>query len=250
MGLPHHVAIIMDGNGRWAERRGLPRAAGHQAGFNRIRSVIKTVLAHRIKYLTLFSFSTENWNRPEDEVQGILNLLVDNIDREAEELNRQGVKMNHLGRLSGLTREVQTAINRACELTRNNRKMVFSFAFNYGGRAEILDAVRRLIEEKIPPEKVDEETFAGRLYTAGIPDVDLLIRTSGELRTSNFLIWQAAYAEYYFTRVLWPDFTPGQVERALATFSNRQRRFGGLRSFPLDKRGKGYEHTAKKAVRI
>jgi len=230
MGLPNHVAIIMDGNGRWAERRGLPRAAGHLAGFNRIRSVIKTILAHNIKYLTLFSFSTENWNRPQEEVQGILNLLVENIDLEAAELNRQGVKMNHLGRLKELPEEVQDAINRACELTLHNTRMVFSFAFNYGGRMEILDATRRLIEDKIPPEKINEETFTGRLYTVGIPDVDLLIRTSGELRTSNFLIWQAAYAEYYFTRVLWPDFTPGQVERALATFSNRQRRFGGVHS--------------------
>ena len=228
MGLPKHVAIIMDGNGRWAERRGLPRIAGHQAGFNRIRSVIKTILSHNIKYLTIFGFSTENWNRPEEEVQSILNLLVDNIDREAADLNRQGVKMNHLGRLSELSKEVQDAVNRACELTRNNRRMVFSFAFNYGGRGEILDAARRLIEDKVAPEQINEQTFASRLYTAGIPDVDLLIRTSGEMRTSNFLIWQAAYAEYYFTKVLWPDFTPRQVERALATFSNRQRRFGGI----------------------
>ena len=232
MGLPKHVAIIMDGNGRWAERRGLPRIAGHQAGFNRVRSVIKTILSHNIKYLTIFGFSTENWNRPEEEVQSILNLLVDNIDREAADLNLQGVKMNHLGRLSELSEEAQDAINRACELTRNNRRMVFSFAFNYGGRGEILDAARKLIEDKVAPEQINEKTFASRLYTAGIPDVDLLIRTSGEMRTSNFLIWQAAYAEYYFTRTLWPDFTPGRVERALATFSNRQRRFGGISPKP------------------
>jgi undecaprenyl diphosphate synthase len=230
MGLPKHVAIIMDGNGRWAERRGLPRIVGHQAGFNRIRSVVETILDHNIRYLTIFSFSTENWDRPRQEIQGILNLLVENIDREARELNSQRVRMNHLGRLSGLPNEVQDAINRACEMTRKNTRMVFSFAFNYGGRTEILDATRKLIEEKIPPERINEEIFASRLYTVGIPDVDLLIRTSGEQRTSNFLIWQAAYAEYYFTRVLWPDFTPKQVERALATFSNRQRRFGGLRT--------------------
>lgn len=230
MDLPNHVAIIMDGNGRWAERRGLPRVVGHQAGFNRIRSVVETILDHNIRYLTIFSFSTENWNRPRQEIQGILNLLVENIDREASELNSRRVRMNHLGRLSGLPNEVQDAINRACEMTRKNTRMVFSFAFNYGGRMEILDATRKLIEEKIPPETINEEIFARHLYTAGIPDVDLLIRTSGEQRTSNFLIWQAAYAEYYFTRVLWPDFTPKQVERALATFSNRQRRFGGLRT--------------------
>ena len=135
MGLPNHVAIIMDGNGRWAERRGLPRLAGHQAGFNRIRSVIKTILSHDIKYLTVYSFSTENWNRPEEEVQGIIKLLVENIDREAADLHRQGVKMLHLGRLNELSSEVQDAINRACDLTRGNTRMIFSFAFNYGGRS-------------------------------------------------------------------------------------------------------------------
>jgi undecaprenyl diphosphate synthase len=230
MRLPNHVAIIMDGNGRWAERKGLPRAAGHQAGFNRIRSVIRTILSHNIKYLTVFSFSTENWNRPEDEVRGILNLLVDNIDREAADLHQHGVKMNHIGQISGLPREVQEAIRRACALTNNNSRMIFSFAFNYGGRQEILDTARRLIEENIPASQVDEPAFSSRLYTAagGIPDVDLLIRTSGELRTSNFMLWQTAYAEFYFTKVLWPDFAPRHVEKALATYSNRQRRFGGL----------------------
>jgi undecaprenyl diphosphate synthase len=206
----------------------LPRVVGHQAGFNRIRPVIKALLSHNIKYLTIFSFSTENWNRPEEEVRGIINLLIDNIDREAEELNSEGVRMNHIGRLSGLPQEVQDAINRSCSLTQHNTRMVFTFAFNYGGRIEILDAVRRLIEEKVPEEEINEQVFSNHLYTAGIPDVDLLIRTSGEIRTSNFLIWQAAYAEYYFTKVLWPDFTPRQVERALAVFNNRSRRFGGL----------------------
>jgi undecaprenyl diphosphate synthase len=228
MRLPNHVAIIMDGNGRWAERRGLPRAAGHQAGFNRIRPVIKTLLRHDIKYLTIYSFSTENWSRPEDEVQGILHLLVDNIDHEAAILHEQGVKMRHIGRLFELSLEVREAINRACFLTRNNTRMVFTFAFNYGGRIEVLDAARRLLEEKVLPDQVNEELFSRHLYTEALPDVDLLIRTSGELRTSNFLIWQAAYAEYYFTRVLWPDFTPRQVERALDAYGRRQRRFGGL----------------------
>jgi undecaprenyl diphosphate synthase len=232
MHLPNHVAIIMDGNGRWAERRGLPRLAGHQAGFNRIRSVIKTILSHGIQYLTVYSFSTENWNRPEEEVQGILNLLVDNIDRESSILHEQGVKMHHIGRLNGLSESVQAAINRACHLTRNNTRMVFSFAFNYGGRVEIIDAVRRLIAENASPDNIDEKTFSSCLYTAGMPDVDLLVRTGGELRISNFLLWQAAYAEFYFTKVLWPDFTPSQVEKALASYSNRQRRFGGLGKLP------------------
>ena len=228
MHLPNHVAIIMDGNGRWAERRGLPRLAGHQAGFNRIRPVIKTILSYGIQYLTVYSFSTENWNRPEEEVQGILKLLVDNIDHESSILHEQGVKMRHIGRLSDLSESVQAAINRACHLTRNNTRMIFSFAFNYGGRVEIIDAVRRLTAENISPDNIDEKIFSSYLYTAGIPDVDLLIRTGGELRISNFLLWQAAYAEFYFTKVLWPDFTPRQVAKALAAYNTRQRRFGGL----------------------
>ena len=228
MHLPNHVAIIMDGNGRWAERRGLPRLAGHQAGFNRIRTAVKTILAHNIKYLTVYSFSTENWARPEDEVQGILNILLENIDSEAADLHRQGVKMQHLGRLHELPQDVQKAIQRNCELTRSNTQMTFSFAFNYGGRTEILDAAVRLMKEPPSSPEIDEKVFSHYLYTAGMPDVDLLIRTGGELRISNFLLWQAAYAEYYFTRVLWPDFTASQMERALAAFSSRQRRFGGL----------------------
>lgn len=228
MPLPDHVAIIMDGNGRWAEKRGLQRVEGHHAGFNRIRSVVKTILKQNIKYLTVYSFSTENWNRPQEEVQGILRLLVDNLDREAAVLHRQGVKLRHIGRLDDLSTEVQDTINRVCRLTVDNSRMVFSFAFNYGGRIEIVDAARHLIEEKVPIEDVNEEVFARHLYTEGIPDVDLLIRTGGELRISNFLLWQVAYAEFYFTRVLWPDFTPKQVERALAAYVQRRRRFGGL----------------------
>jgi undecaprenyl diphosphate synthase len=228
MARPNHVAIIMDGNGRWAKKRGLPRLAGHQAGLDRIRPVVKTLLNHRVKYLTIFSFSSENWSRPEEEVQGLLNLLETTIDAESEKLHRQGVKMLHLGRLFELPEGVQSAVQRACELTRNNNRMVLSFAWNYGGRIEIVDAARRLIEEKIPSSEIDEQVFADHLYTAGMPDVDLMIRTGGELRISNFLLWQAAYAEYYFTKVLWPDFTPGQVERALAAYASRKRRFGGL----------------------
>ena len=228
MGLPQHVAIIMDGNGRWAERRNLPRLAGHRAGFNRIRSVIKCILSHEIKYLTVYTFSTENWTRPEEEVQGIVKLLVENIDQEAADLHQQGVKMRHLGRLEELSPEVRNAINRACLLTSHNRRMTFSFAFNYGGRGEIIDAARSLLHSGSKIDEIDEKVFAGFLYTAGLPDVDLVIRTGGECRISNFLLWQAAYAEYYFTKVLWPDFTPRQVERALETYSRRERRFGGL----------------------
>jgi undecaprenyl diphosphate synthase len=227
---PNHVAIIMDGNGRWAERKGLPRLAGHQAGFNRIRTTVKSILSHNIKYLTVYSFSTENWTRPRDEVQGIINILLDNIDSEADELHRQGVKMQHLGRLHELPDEVQDAINRACSLTQFNTKMTFSFAFNYGGRTELLDAAIRLMKEKPNSKEIDEKTFSRYLYTANIPDVDLLVRTGGELRISNFLLWQAAYAEYYFTKVLWPDFNASQIDKALAAYSQRQRRFGDYKT--------------------
>ena len=225
---PNHVAIIMDGNGRWAERRGLPRLKGHQAGITRIRSIVKCLNEHQIKYLTLYSFSTENWNRPEDEVAGLFHLLEEAIDKEIPELHKQGVRLRHLGRLEELPQGLQLAINRADELTKNNTKITLSFAFNYGGRTEILDAIRRLMAEGNSPQDLDEKLFNSYLYTAGLPDVDLVIRTGGELRISNFLMWQAAYSEYYFTKVLWPDFSKKQFERALLSYSRRQRRFGRL----------------------
>jgi undecaprenyl diphosphate synthase len=228
-GMPRHVAIIMDGNGRWAEKRGLPRSAGHQAGFERIHSVVSTIQKHAVKYLTIYSFSSENWNRPAAEVQGILNLLADNIDSEAADLHQKGIQMRHIGRLSELSPEIQEAIRRACDLTRHDKLMVLTFAFNYGGRLEILDAVKSFIAEKYQPDEINEAAFEKQLYTVGIPPVDLLIRTGGELRISNFLLWQSAYAELYFTKVLWPDFTPKEVERALNAFSQRQRRFGKVR---------------------
>ena len=225
---PNHVAIIMDGNGRWAERRGLPRFKGHQAGVTRVRSIIKRFNEYQIKYLTLYGFSTENWNRPEAEVTGLFHLLEETIYTETPELHKQGVRLRHLGRLEELPQGLQLAINRAEESTKNNTRMTLSFAFNYGGRTEILDAIRRLMAEGNPPQDLDEKSFNRYLYTAGLPDVDLVIRTGGELRISNFLMWQAAYSEYYFTKVLWPDFNKKQLERALLSYSRRQRRFGGL----------------------
>jgi len=225
---PNHVAIIMDGNGRWAERRGLPRLKGHQAGITRIRSIVKCLNEYQIKYLTLYSFSTENWNRPDDEVAGLLHLLEETINKEIPELHKQGVRLYHLGRLEELPQGLQLAINRAEELTKNNTKITLSLAFNYGGRTEILDAIRRLMAEGNSPQDLDEKLFNSYLYTAGLPDVDLVIRTGGELRISNFLMWQAAYSEYYFTKVLWPDFSKKQFERALLSYSRRQRRFGRL----------------------
>jgi undecaprenyl diphosphate synthase len=226
--LPAHVAIIMDGNGRWAERRGLPRLAGHLAGVNRIGSVVATLLNNRVEYVTLYGFSSENWNRPEEEVQGLFQILEERIDQEAAEMHKRNIRIKHLGRLQELPSGVQNSIRNACNLTQNNNGMVLNFAFNYGGRNELVDTARQLIEQKIPAEKIDEKVFAANLYTAGIPDVDLVIRTGGELRISNFLLWQAAYAEFYFTQVLWPSFTPKQVKRALQAFGERKRRFGGI----------------------
>ena len=226
--LPNHIAIIMDGNGRWAQQRGLPRLEGHQAGVESLRSVIECLNEYQIKYVTLYGFSTENWKRPDDEISGLFHLTEEIIDEETVELHKRGVRLRHLGRLDGLSPRLKQAVIRAIKLTKNNTGMTLNFAFNYGGRAEILDAVRRLIAEGIPPQKIDEKLFNSYLYTAGLPDVDLVIRTGGELRISNFLMWQAAYSEYYFTEVLWPDFDKKEVEKALLSYSQRQRRFGGL----------------------
>jgi len=226
--LPNHVAIIMDGNGRWAQQRGLPRLEGHRAGVGSLRSVIEYLSEYQIKYVTIYGLSTENLKRPEEEIAGLLHLLEEVIDEETVELHKRGVRLRHLGRLDGLSPHLEQVVTRAVELTKNNTGMTLNFAFNYGGRTEILDAVCHLIAEGIPPQKIDEKLFNSYLYTAGLPDVDLVIRTGGELRISNFLMWQAAYSEYYFTEVLWPDFDKKEVEKALLSYSQRQRRFGGL----------------------
>lgn len=218
----------MDGNGRWAERRGLPRFEGHLAGIKSVRSTIRCLNQYQIKYVTLYGFSTENWERPKDEVINLFRLLEEVADKEALEFHKLGVKIRHLGRLEDLPRGLRQAVNRAIELTKNNTGMTLSLAFNYGGRTEILDAVRAIIAEGVPPQSINEELFNSYLYTAGLPDVDLIIRTGGELRISNFLIWQASYSEYYFTDVLWPDFGEKEIKKALLSYSQRQRRFGGL----------------------
>jgi undecaprenyl diphosphate synthase len=225
--LPNHVAIIMDGNGRWAEQRHLLRLEGHRAGMENMLTVIDYFSRLKVKYLTLYGFSTENWNRPKDEINGLLGLLQESIDEEARRLHRQGVRIRHLGRLKPLPPQLQAAIQRAVDLTRNNTGLNFNIAFNYGGRTEIVDAVRRIITEGVPADKIDEKVFSSYLYTSGLPEVDLLIRTGGELRVSNFLIWQAAYSEYYFSDVLWPDFNEQEVDKALLAYSQRHRRFGG-----------------------
>jgi undecaprenyl diphosphate synthase len=225
---PDHIAIIMDGNGRWAQKRGLPRLEGHQAGVENLRSAIKYFAKLKLKYLTLYGFSTENWKRPKEEIDGLLNLLQEAIDEETLELHKNGIRIRHLGRREKLPTGLQQAIAKAVELTKNNKGMTLSIAFDYGGRAEIMDAVRKIVNEGIPPKKIDEQLFDSYLYTAGIPEVDLVIRTAGELRLSNFLIWQTAYSEYYFAEVFWPDFDSKEIDKALLAYSQRQRRFGAL----------------------
>lgn len=223
---PNHVAVVPDGNGRWAELRRLPRLKGHEAGAKNMWRMVQYLNKYPIKYLTLYGFSTENWNRPEDEVAGLFHILEQIINKYAPEVHKRGIRLRHLGRLGELPQGLQQAINGAVELTKNNTGMTLSLAFNYGGRAEIVDAARHLISDGVPPQNIDEELFSNYLYTAGLPEVDLVIRTADELRLSNFLIWQSAYSEYYFTRVLWPDFDKKEAEKALLSYSQRERRFG------------------------
>lgn len=228
--LPRHVAIIMDGNGRWARSRGLPRLQGHRAGTRNVRRVIEVFGEYHIKYLTLYAFSTENWSRPKAEVSGLFRILNEIIDREARMLREKGVQLRHLGTLEGISPDMRERVRRAVELTRSNDAMVLSVAFNYGGRAEILDAVRHMIDKGISSRDVTEAAFAQHLYTAGLPDPDLVIRTGGEVRLSNFLLWQTAYSEYYATPTFWPDFGREDIEKALLAYSQRQRRYGGIGS--------------------
>ena len=221
-----HVGIIMDGNGRWAQRRGLPRLAGHRAGVENIRRILRAGVELGIKMLTIYAFSTENWKRPVEEVQGLLGIFAGVIARELSDLHREGVRLRHIGRLDGISGNLRSEVLRAIELTRHNDRLILNIAFNYGGRAEIVDAVKTIIRDGYSPDDVTEELIGRHLYTADCPDPDLIIRTSGELRTSNFLIWQAAYAEYYVTPVLWPDFDQEELRKALIAFGQRDRRFG------------------------
>jgi len=224
--VPLHVAIIMDGNGRWARARGLPRLAGHRAGVDNLRRVLEAATEFGIRYLTIYAFSTENWSRPPDEVRGLLNILEDVIDRELQSLNKNGVQLRHLGRLERLSPELQAKVHQAVELTKHNERLVLNIAWNYGGRDEIVQAMRHMMASGVRPEDVDEDLVSQHLYTAGIPDPDLIIRTSGELRVSNFLIWQGAYAEWYVTPTFWPDFGRDELLEALWEYARRDRRFG------------------------
>jgi len=228
--VPRHVAIIMDGNGRWAARRGLPRIVGHERGTDNIRRITVAAGELGIRYLTLWAFSTENWRRPADEVQGIMRILGETIERETEELHRQGAQLRHIGSLDGLAPELRAAVIDAIALTQHNDKLVLTLAFNYGGRHELVSAVRALVASGVAPDAIDEETISAHLFTHDLPDPDLIVRTSGEHRLSNFLIWQAAYAELFFTPVLWPDFGPDDLRAAVTDFARRERRFGAVSS--------------------
>jgi len=226
--IPRHIAIIMDGNGRWARSRGQPRLMGHRAGTQNIRRVLTGCVEHGVEVLTVYAFSTENWGRPGPEVRGIMRLLEQNLDEQLPELHAEGVQIRHSGSLERVSNPLVDKIQEALELTKGNQRIILNVAFNYGGRAEIVHAVRRLVEDSVAAEDVDEALFGRYLYTAGLPDPDLIIRTAGEMRLSNFLIWQGAYAEYYSTPTYWPDFDREELRKALEAYAARERRFGRL----------------------
>ncbi len=228
--IPYHLAVIMDGNGRWAEARGLPRLAGHRAGTENLRRILRVCRELDIKVLTIYAFSTENWERPQSEVRGLMSILERVIDRELKDLDANGVQIRHLGRLEGVSERLQRKIKHALEVTAHNDRFILNVAFNYGGRAELVDAIRNMIADGIKADQVDEELLSHYLYTSGLPDPDLIVRTSGELRVSNFLLWQGAYAEYYVTPTYWPDFDREELLKAIEQYSKRERRFGGLKS--------------------
>ena len=226
--VPQHVAIIMDGNGRWARQRGLPRLAGHRAGVENLRRIIRASGEFGVKILTLYAFSTENWSRPRKEVLGLMRLLSEALEHELDELNKNGAQLRHLGEMEGLAPRLQKGIRHALELTAHNDRIIVCIALNYGGRREIVEAVRRMLREGVPAEEVTEQAVSQRLYSAGLRDPDLIIRTAGEMRLSNFLIWQAAYSEFYSTPTCWPDFGPDELYQALLAYGERVRKFGGL----------------------
>ena len=226
--LPAHIAIIMDGNGRWAAQRRLPRHAGHRKGVANIRRVVGALSQRGVSVVTLYAFSTENWRRPSEEVDALMSILAEEIEPQTRELHQSGVRLVHLGDPAPLESALQQAITTAQEITRDNTVATLNIAFNYGGRDEILQAVRRILADGVPAEQVDEALFSRYLYTDGCPDPDLIIRTGGEQRLSNFLLWQAAYSEYYHTPVLWPDLDAAELDLALDAYRQRRRRFGAL----------------------
>jgi len=227
--LPAHIAIIMDGNGRWADRRGMPRISGHAQGRHAVRRVVELCRELGVACLTLYTFSVENWARPREEVSALMSLIELVAREETPDLHRNSVRVNMIGRMHELPQSLQAQLSRSMELTCNNTGMVLNLAINYGGRAEIVDAVRRIAALGCPPDQIDEALISAHLYTAGLPDPDLLIRTAGEQRVSNFLLWQIAYAEIHVTNVLWPDFGRADLLQAILDYQGRVRKFGGLR---------------------
>ena len=226
--VPEHVAIIMDGNGRWAAERGLPRLAGHRAGVENLRRILEAAAEYGIRYLTIYAFSTENWERPRREVRGLISILEEVIDSELDELHKNGVQLRHIGRLEGLGSDLKHKVEGAVELTKENTRLILNVAWNYGGRDEIIHAIQEMIKDGVPADEIDEEAVGRYLFTSESPDPDLIIRTSGEMRVSNFLIWQGAYAEWWFTETFWPDFGPEQLLEALKVYEQRERRFGSV----------------------
>jgi undecaprenyl diphosphate synthase len=230
--VPRHVAIIMDGNGRWAKQHHLPRLSGHEAGRKSVKQVVQAAMDHGVKYLTLYAFSVENWQRPREEVQGLMGLLRGVIREELNEMGKEGIRLRTIGRKQDLPDAVREELEAAIEKTKNNNRLDLILALSYGSRVEITEAVQSIAREvkagSLDPEKIKEETVSSHLYTKDIPDPDLLIRTSGEMRVSNFLLWQISYAEIHVTPVLWPDFGKKEFGEALVDYARRERRFGGL----------------------
>ena len=230
--LPKHIAIIMDGNGRWAQKRHLPRVMGHRAGMGTLKEIVRTCSDEGIKVLTVYAFSTENWKRPADEVHYLMDLLVEYMAKEIEELHRNQVQIRLAGNLEGLPEKCKKAIQEALEKTKKNQGLIFNLAMNYGGRAEIVSAVKKIAGEvqrgELQVQEIDENLISRHLYTGDLPDPDLLIRTAGDLRISNFLLWQLAYTELAFVDVAWPDFTPQHLEQIVQSYARRDRRYGGL----------------------
>ncbi|NLI93277.1 MAG: isoprenyl transferase [Peptococcaceae bacterium] len=231
--IPTHIAIIMDGNGRWAALRGMPRAVGHRAGVEALREIVRTCDALGVKYLTVYAFSTENWKRPQSEIGILMSLLKEYVRKELGDLHANHVQIRVLGNIEQLPPDVREAILLACEKTKDNTGLIFNLAVNYGGRAELLHAVKSIVKDvqagKLDEEKINEESFENYLYTGGCPEPDLLIRTSGEMRISNFLLWQVAYSEFVVVNECWPDFNEKSLIEAVRIFQNRDRRFGGIK---------------------
>ena len=225
-----HVAVIMDGNGRWAKKRGLPRTFGHRAGIKALQKIVEACVEFKIPVLTVFAFSTENWDRPKKEISALMGYLQRHLKTERQRLKREGIRFMVSGDIGRLSKNLQMHLKEVISETRDNRRLTLNLALNYGGRQEIIKATREILRDcqagRLKPEDVNEELFQGYLYTAGLPDPDLLIRTSGEMRLSNFLLWQASYSEFYFTDKLWPDFGKDDLKKAMSVYNQRQRKFG------------------------